>query len=50
MTTQTAAAVSVDAITDPAEAWAPCLTMSESPRLVAQAFTRDVYRLSCCAA
>ena len=37
-------------VTDLAEAWAPYLTMSESLRLVAQAFTRDVSRLSCCAA
>jgi mercuric reductase len=33
-----------------AEAWAPYLTMSEGLRLAAQAFTRDVARLSCCAA
>ena len=50
MTTQTAAAVSLDAITDLAEAWALYLTMSESLRLAARAFTRDVSRLSCCAA
>ena len=37
-------------VTDLAEAWAPYLTMSEGLRLVAQAFTRDVSRLSCCAA
>jgi len=37
-------------VTDLAEAWAPYLTMSESLRLVAQAFTRDVSRLPCCAA
>jgi mercuric reductase len=33
-----------------AEAWAPYLTMSEGLRLAAQAFSRDVSRLSCCAA
>jgi mercuric reductase len=33
-----------------ADAWAPYLTMSEGLRLAAQAFTRDVSRLSCCAA
>jgi mercuric reductase len=37
-------------VTDLAQAWAPYLTMSESLRLAAQAFTRDVSRLSCCAA
>jgi mercuric reductase len=37
-------------VADLAEAWAPYLTMSEGLRLVAQAFTRDVSRLSCCAA
>ncbi len=37
-------------VTDLAEGWAPYLTMSEGLRLVAQAFTRDVSRLSCCAA
>ena len=37
-------------VTDLAEAWAPYLTMSEGLRLAAQAFTRDVSRLSCCAA
>ena len=37
-------------ITDLAEAWAPYLTTSEALRLAAQAFTRDVSRLSCCAA
>jgi mercuric reductase len=37
-------------VTDMAEAWAPYLTMSEGLRLAAQAFGRDVSRLSCCAA
>ena len=37
-------------VTDLAVAWAPYLTMSESLRLAAQAFSRDVSRLSCCAA
>jgi mercuric reductase len=37
-------------VTDLAEAWAPYLTMSEGLRLAAQAFSRDVSRLSCCAA
>ena len=30
--------------------WAPYLTMSEALRLAAQSFSRDVTRLSCCAA
>jgi len=37
-------------VTDLAEAWAPYLTMSEGLRLAAQAFSREVSRLSCCAA
>jgi mercuric reductase len=37
-------------VTDLAGAWAPYLTMSEGLRLAAQAFSRDVSRLSCCAA
>jgi mercuric reductase len=37
-------------VTDLAETWAPYLTMSEALRLAAQAFTRDISRLSCCAA
>jgi mercuric reductase len=37
-------------IADLASTWAPYLTMSESLRLAAQAFTRDITRLSCCAA
>jgi len=37
-------------VTDLAQTWAPYLTMSESLRLAAQAFSRDVSRLSCCAA
>ena len=35
---------------DLAGTWAPYLTMSEGLRLAAQAFSRDVSRLSCCAA
>jgi mercuric reductase len=37
-------------IDDLADTWAPYLTMSEALRQVAQAFTRDVTQLSCCAA
>jgi len=37
-------------VADLAEAWAPYLTVSEGLRLAAQAFSRDVSRLSCCAA
>jgi mercuric reductase len=37
-------------VTELAGAWAPYLTMSEGLRLAAQAFSRDVSRLSCCAA
>jgi mercuric reductase len=33
-----------------AESWGPYLTLGEGLKLVAQAFTRDVGRLSCCAA
>ena len=33
-----------------ADTWAPYLTMGEGLRLAAQAFTRDITRLSCCAA
>jgi len=33
-----------------ADSWAPYLTMSEGLKLAAQAFTRDVAKLSCCAA
>jgi mercuric reductase len=36
--------------TDLAETWAPYLTMSEGLKLAAQTFTRDVSKLSCCAA
>lgn len=32
-----------------ADAWSPYLTMSESLKLAAQAFTQDVSKLSCCA-
>jgi mercuric reductase len=35
---------------DLAETWAPYLTMAEGVKLAAQAFTRDVSALSCCAA
>jgi mercuric reductase len=37
-------------ITEIAETWAPYLTMAEGIKLAAQTFTRDVSRLSCCAA
>ncbi len=33
-----------------ADTWAPYLTMSEALKLAAQTFTRDVAKLSCCAA
>jgi mercuric reductase len=49
----TAAAYAIRArmtVADLAQAWAPYLTMSEGLRLAAQAFSRDVSRLSCCAA
>jgi mercuric reductase len=36
--------------TDLAQTWAPYLTMSEGLKLAAQTFTRDVSKLSCCAA
>lgn len=36
--------------TDLAETWAPYLTMAEGLKLAAQTFTRDVAKLSCCAA
>jgi mercuric reductase len=36
--------------TELADTWAPYLTMGEGLRLAAQTFTRDVARLSCCAA
>ena len=35
---------------DLAGTWAPYLTMGKGLRLAAQAFTRDVAMLSCCAA
>lgn len=35
---------------DVAQTWAPYLTMSEGFKLAAQIFTRDVSKLSCCAA
>ncbi|MBI2614717.1 MAG: mercury(II) reductase [Gemmatimonadetes bacterium] len=37
-------------VRDLAEAWCPYLTMAEGLKLVAQTFTRDVKKLSCCAA
>jgi mercuric reductase len=37
-------------VQDLADTWAPYLTMSEGLRLAAQAFTRELSRLSCCAA
>ena len=37
-------------VRDLADTWAPYLTMSEALRLAAQSFSRDVTRLSCCAA
>ena len=37
-------------VRDLADTWAPYLTMSEGLRLAAQAFGRDVTKLSCCAA
>ena len=33
-----------------ADTWAPYLTMAEALRLAAQTYTRDVSKLSCCAA
>ncbi|MEO8091627.1 MAG: mercury(II) reductase [bacterium] len=41
------AGMTVDDLT---QAWAPYLTMAEGLKLAAQAFERDVARLSCCAA
>jgi mercuric reductase len=37
-------------VDDLADTWAPYLTMAEGLRLAAQTFTRDVSKLSCCAA
>lgn len=37
-------------VTDMAETWHPYLTMAEGLKLAAQTFTRDVAKLSCCAA
>jgi mercuric reductase len=37
-------------VTQLARHWAPYLTMAEALKLAAQAFTRDVTKLSCCAA
>jgi len=39
-----------DAIDDLANTWTPYLTMSEGMKLASQAFTRELARLSCCAA
>jgi len=33
-----------------ADSWGPYLTMGEGLKLVAQTYTRDVAKLSCCAA
>jgi mercuric reductase len=33
-----------------ADTWSPYLTMAEGLKLAAQTFTRDVAKLSCCAA
>lgn len=37
-------------VDDLANAWAPYLTMSEGLKLASQAFTRELSRVSCCAA
>ena len=37
-------------VDDLANTWAPYLTMSEGLKLAPQAFTRELSRLSCCAA
>jgi mercuric reductase len=37
-------------VDDLADTWAPYLTMAEGVKLAAQTFTRDVSKLSCCAA
>ncbi len=37
-------------VSELAETWAPYLTMAEGIKLAAQTFTRDVSKLSCCAA
>jgi mercuric reductase len=37
-------------VRDLAGTWAPYLTMSEALRLAAQSFSRDITKLSCCAA
>jgi mercuric reductase len=37
-------------VTDLAETWSPYLTMAEGLKLAAQGFSRDVSKLSCCAA
>jgi mercuric reductase len=37
-------------VQDLAGTWAPYLTISEALRLAAQSFSRDVTKLSCCAA
>jgi mercuric reductase len=37
-------------VEDLANTWAPYLTMSEGLKLATQAFSRELSRLSCCAA
>jgi len=37
-------------VADLADTWHPYLTMAEGLKLAAQTFTRDVAKLSCCAA
>jgi mercuric reductase len=37
-------------VQDMADLWCPYLTMAEGLKLAAQAFTRDISNLSCCAA
>jgi mercuric reductase len=37
-------------VSELAGTWAPYLTIGEGLKLAAQAFTRDVTKLSCCAA
>jgi mercuric reductase len=51
MITETALAVKFGlTIEDLASSFHPYLTLSESVKLAAQAFTKDVAKLSCCAA
>jgi mercuric reductase len=37
-------------VADLANTWSPYLTMAEALKLAAQTYTRDVSKLSCCAA